>query len=35
MLGGESWERLVPPDVVRVIEEIKGVDRLCQISGDD
>jgi nicotinamide-nucleotide adenylyltransferase len=35
MLSGEPWETLVPPDVVRVIEEIDGVERLCQIAGDD
>ena len=35
MLEGDPWESLVPADVVRVIEEIKGVERLCQIAGDD
>ena len=35
MLGGDPWESLVPPDVVSVIEEINGVERLCQIAGDD
>lgn len=35
MLSGEQWENLVPPDVVRVIREICGVERLCQIAGDD
>ena len=35
MLSGESWESLVPQEVVRVIREIYGVERLCQIAGDD
>ena len=28
MLEGEDWESLVPPAVVRIIKEIKGVERL-------
>jgi len=35
MLSGENWQKLVPPHVVDVIEEIKGVERLCRISGSD
>lgn len=35
MLAGESWEELVPPEVVKVIREIDGVERLRRISGDD
>jgi len=35
MLEGEKWEDLVPPAVVKVIHEIDGVERLCQIARDD
>jgi nicotinamide-nucleotide adenylyltransferase len=35
MLAGEPWETLVPPEVAKVIEEIDGVGRLCQIANDD
>jgi len=35
MREGESWEELVPPAVVKVIREIDGVTRLCQIAQDD
>ena len=35
MLYGGEWEKLVPPPVADVIEEIKGVERLCRISGTD
>jgi nicotinamide-nucleotide adenylyltransferase len=35
MLAGDSWEELVPAAVVKVISEIDGVGRLCQISRDD
>jgi len=35
MLCGESWEPLVPKAVVTVINEIDGVERLCQIARDD
>jgi len=35
MREGESWEDLVPPAVVKVIREIDGVTRLCQIAQDD
>lgn len=35
MLTGESWEELVPSEVARVIREIDGVERLCQIVKDD
>lgn len=32
MLAGEGWEKLVPRAVVEVVEEIRGVDRLSQVS---
>lgn len=32
MLAGEGWEKLVPPAVVEVINEIKGVERLKSVS---
>jgi nicotinamide-nucleotide adenylyltransferase len=32
MLAGESWEKLVPPAVAEVVEEIHGVERLAQVS---
>jgi len=35
MQNGEAWEDLVPPAVVKVIHEIDGVRRLCQIAQDD
>ncbi|GAB6285708.1 MAG: nicotinamide-nucleotide adenylyltransferase [Methanoregula sp.] len=35
MREGEPWEELVPPAVVKVIREIDGVTRLCQIAQDD
>jgi nicotinamide-nucleotide adenylyltransferase len=35
MMEGEPWEELVPPAVVKVIREIDGVKRLCQIAQDD
>ena len=35
MLNGEPWKQLVPPVVVKAIEEIDGVGRLLQIADDD
>ncbi|MEM2282764.1 MAG: nicotinamide-nucleotide adenylyltransferase [Candidatus Hadarchaeales archaeon] len=35
MLEGEEWESLVPKAVARVIKEIKGVERLREISQSD
>ena len=35
ILNGEPWKQLVPPAVVKVIDEISGVNRLRQIAGDD
>jgi len=35
MLTGEAWEHLVPKAVVEVIKEIKGVERLREISQSD
>lgn len=32
MLAGEDWEKLVPGEVVDVIKEIKGVERLEAVS---
>jgi nicotinamide-nucleotide adenylyltransferase len=35
MLAGEPWKELVPPAVVKVLDEIDGTARLCQIARDD
>lgn len=35
MLNKEPWKSLVPPEVVQVIREIDGVERLRQISQKD
>ncbi|MDK2791130.1 MAG: nicotinamide-nucleotide adenylyltransferase [Methanothermococcus sp.] len=35
MLNGESWEHLVPSEVVDVINEINGVERLKRLSEKD
>jgi nicotinamide-nucleotide adenylyltransferase len=35
MLAGEPWKELVPRAVVRVLDEIEGTARLCQIARDD
>lgn len=32
MLAGEDWEKLVPEAVVEVVREIKGVERLKDVS---
>ncbi len=33
--GDDSWRKLVPPSVARVIDEIRGVERIREISGRD
>ena len=35
MLMREPWKNLVPPEVIQVLKEIDGVERLCQISRYD
>jgi len=35
MLMREPWKNLVPPEVIQVLKEIDGVERLCQISRND
>ncbi|MDH5807215.1 MAG: nicotinamide-nucleotide adenylyltransferase [Candidatus Methanomethylicaceae archaeon] len=35
MILGEDWESLVPPAVARVIKQIKGVERLRDITKSD
>ena len=35
MIKGEPWKNLVPPEVIQVLKEIDGVERLRQISLDD
>ncbi|MCS7097774.1 MAG: nicotinamide-nucleotide adenylyltransferase [Candidatus Methanomethyliaceae archaeon] len=35
MIMGEDWESLVPPAVARVIKQIKGVERLRDITRSD
>ena len=32
MLSGEDWQQLVPQAVVKVVEEVKGIERLKQVS---
>lgn len=32
MLAEENWQELVPPAVVKVIEEVRGIERLKQVS---
>lgn len=35
MVSGEPWEWFVPPKVVEVIQEIRGVERIQQITKTD
>ena len=35
MLKGEPWKNLIPSEVIQVLKEIDGVERLCQISLGD
>jgi nicotinamide-nucleotide adenylyltransferase len=35
MRHGGSWENLVPPAVARVISEIKGIERIRDLDGDE
>jgi nicotinamide-nucleotide adenylyltransferase len=35
MLANKPWKTLVPPAVVKVIQEINGVGRLQRIAQDD
>jgi nicotinamide-nucleotide adenylyltransferase len=35
MVNGEPWEELVPPEVVEVIHEIGGLERLRQVTETD
>jgi nicotinamide-nucleotide adenylyltransferase len=35
MLAGEPWEPLIPPEVRKVIDEVKGIQRLTRIAGED
>jgi nicotinamide-nucleotide adenylyltransferase len=35
MINGEPWKNLVPPEVIQVLKEIDGVERLRQISLND
>lgn len=35
MVSGEPWEELVPPEVVEVIHEIDGLERLRQVTSTD
>ncbi len=35
MMENEPWEHLVPPSVVRVVKEIKGVERLQKLMQSD
>lgn len=31
----DEWKKLVPPSVVKIIDEIKGLERLKEVSGRD
>ena len=33
MINGGEWEKVVPPEVVEVIKEVKGVERLRELAG--
>jgi nicotinamide-nucleotide adenylyltransferase len=35
MIAGEDWTHLVPAEVVSVVEEIDGVERLRAVASDD
>ncbi len=35
MLEGEEWESLVPPGVVELIKEVKGVERIRDLAKSD
>jgi len=35
MLVGRQWEQLVPPAVVRVIEQVNGMERMRVLAGSD
>jgi len=35
LLGDDSWKSLVPSSVVKIIEEIKGIERIREIAGRD
>jgi nicotinamide-nucleotide adenylyltransferase len=35
MLEGEEWESLVPPSVVKIIEEIDGLKRIREVGGKE
>lgn len=35
IIKGESWHDLVPPSVIKFLEEIEGVERLRELAKDD
>ena len=35
MISGEDWESLVPEETVRVIHEVKGVERILELAETD
>jgi nicotinamide-nucleotide adenylyltransferase len=35
MVAGEKWEHLVPKAVVRILREVKGVQRLKDLARGD
>ncbi len=35
LIGSDEWKKMVPPSVAKIIEEIKGVERLREIAGRD
>lgn len=35
MLDGRQWKQLVPPAVVRVIEQVNGMERMRVLAGSD
>ncbi|NPA96775.1 MAG: nicotinamide-nucleotide adenylyltransferase [Crenarchaeota archaeon] len=35
LMGSSEWRNMVPPSVARIIDDIKGVERLREIAGRD
>ena len=35
MINGDNWRSLLPPEVVEVVDEIEGIQRIRQVSGSD
>ncbi len=35
LMGSDEWRSLVPPSVAKIIDEIRGVERLREVAGRD